>query len=61
MLDALGFLAVAVHVDPIVSSDILLGKCDQRLTSSSAGRSGLTKLAWTYGSTRDWAHAPYAF
>ena len=62
MLDALGLLAAAVHIDLRVFAHVFFSRSDQRLTSPSTGRdaNGFTVLVGTYGSTRSRAHAPYA-
>ncbi len=62
VLDAFGLLAVAVYADLFVPRHVLLGRRNQRLTSSSIGRDavGFTMLAWTYGSLRSWLLVPYA-
>ena len=62
VLDAFGLLAVAVYADLFVPRHVLLGRRNQRPTSSSMGRDavGFTMLAWTYGSLRSWLLVPYA-
>ena len=61
VLDALGLLAVAVHVD-LVYPNVFPSTGDQRLTPSSIGRDavGFTMLAWTYGCLRNRLLMPYA-